>query len=46
MMIKKVIRIHFHDDTRFADRFHVFGYVIESMQAVCKTTQSTLSPTH
>ncbi|MEC0373694.1 ISL3 family transposase [Paenibacillus chibensis] len=29
---------------RIADRFHVHGYVIESVQAVRKSVQSTLSP--
>ena len=29
---------------RIADRFHVHGYVIESVQEVRKTVQSTLSP--
>jgi transposase len=29
---------------RIADRFHVHGYVIESVQAVRKAVQSTLSP--
>jgi transposase len=34
----------FPDAIRIADRFHVHGYVIESLQAVRKTVQSTLSP--
>ena len=29
---------------RIADRFHVHGYVIESVQEVRKTVQNTLSP--
>nr|WP_256716580.1 transposase [Paenibacillus odorifer] len=29
---------------RIADRFHVHGYVIESVQAVQKSLQFTLSP--
>lgn len=34
----------FPDAIRIADRFHVHGYVIESVQVVHKTVQSTLSP--
>ncbi|GGG18909.1 ISL3 family transposase [Paenibacillus aceti] len=34
----------FPDAIRIADRFHVHGHVIESLQAVRKTVQSTLSP--
>lgn len=34
----------FPDAIRIADRFHVHGYVIESVQAVRKTVQLTLSP--
>jgi transposase len=34
----------FPDAIRIADRFHVHGYVIESLQEVRKTVQSTLSP--
>ncbi|MEK3795552.1 transposase [Paenibacillus sp. FSL R7-0204] len=29
---------------RIADRFHVHGYMMESVQAVRKSVQSTLSP--
>ncbi|HBS46963.1 MAG TPA: hypothetical protein DEA91_25360 [Paenibacillus sp.] len=34
----------FPDAIRIADRFHVHGYVIESVQAVRKSVQLTLSP--
>jgi len=38
------IRECFPNAIRIADRFHVHGYVIESMQEVRKTVQQTLSP--
>jgi len=38
------IRECFPNAIRIADRFHVHGYVIESVQAVRKTVQHTLSP--
>lgn len=34
----------FPEAIRIADRFHVYGYVIESVQEVRKSVQSTLSP--
>ncbi|OMD99778.1 transposase, partial [Paenibacillus odorifer] len=34
----------FPDAIRIADHFHVHGYVIESVQAVRKSVQLTLSP--
>ncbi|MFB5764117.1 transposase [Paenibacillus medicaginis] len=34
----------FPDAIRIADRFHVHGYVIESVQAVRKSVQPTLAP--
>jgi transposase len=34
----------FPEAIRIADRFHVHGYVIESVQAVRKSVQSTLAP--
>lgn len=38
------IRECFPKAIRIADRFHVHGYVIESVQEVRKTVQNTLSP--
>jgi transposase len=38
------IRECFPQAIRIADRFHVHGYVIESVQAVRKTVQHTLAP--
>lgn len=38
------IRKFFPNAFRIADRFHVHGYVIESVQEIRKTVQNSLSP--